>query len=141
MNKYGYLELKAELLTNGINATPKALKEVGTKYKEQNHGLFGWDFEDHTNIALPDDFALPDGIIVQFRRSSRSNYLVDQKDGELILNDGKKDLCQIRWLDRPKYYSQETSSGNRMVKIGQVGGEDCQFFCYQNYCSHFATNE
>ena len=141
MNKYGYLELKAELLINGINATPKALKEVGTKYKEQNHGLFGWDFEDHTNIALPDDFALPDGTIVQFRRSSRSNYLVDQKDGKLILNDGKKELCQIRWLDRPKYYSQETSSGNRMVKIGQVGGEDCQFFCYQNYCSHFSTNE
>jgi biotin synthase-like enzyme len=26
-----------------------------------------------------------------------------------------------------------------MVKIGQVGGADCLFFCYQNYCSHFST--
>ena len=141
MNKYGYLELKAELLINGINATPTALKEVGTKFKEQNHGLFGWDFEDHTNIALPDDFALPDGTIVQFRKNSHSSYLIDQKDDKLILNDGKKELCPIRWLNRPKYYSQKTSSGNSMVKIGQVGGEDCQFFCYQNYCSHFSTNQ
>jgi biotin synthase-like enzyme len=28
-----------------------------------------------------------------------------------------------------------------MVKIGQVGGEDCLFFCYQNYCSHFSKSE
>ena len=56
MNKYNYIELKAELLTNGINATSEALREVGSKYKEQNHGLFGWDFENHANIALPDDF-------------------------------------------------------------------------------------
>lgn len=141
MSKYEYLELKAELLINGINSTPQALKQVGTKFKEQNHGLFGWDFEDHTNIPLPDDFALPDGTIVQFRRNSHSNYLVDVKEDKLILNDDKKELCQVRWLDRPKYYNQTTSSGNKMVKIGQVGGEDCQFFCYQNYCSHFSTNE
>ena len=28
-----------------------------------------------------------------------------------------------------------------MVKVGQIGGEDCLFFCYQNYCSHFSKNE
>ncbi len=141
MGRYAYLELKAELLTSGINATSKALSEVGTNFKEQNHGLFGWDFEDHTNIALPDDFALPDGTIVQFRRNTNSNYLVDLIDGKLILNDGKKDLCEVRWLSRPKYYSQKTSSGHGMVKVGQIGGEDCLFFCYQNYCSNFASNE
>ena len=26
-----------------------------------------------------------------------------------------------------------------MVRVGQIGGEDCLFFCYQNHCSHFAT--
>jgi biotin synthase-like enzyme len=28
-----------------------------------------------------------------------------------------------------------------MVKIGQIGGQDCLFFCYQNYCSHFSKKE
>ena len=28
-----------------------------------------------------------------------------------------------------------------MVQIGQIGGEDCLFFCYQNYCSHFARGK
>lgn len=136
-----YLKLKAELLTNGVDATPEALKDVGSKYKEQNHGLFGWDFEDHTNVTLPDDFGLPDGSIVQFRRNSNSRYLVDVADGELMLSDGNKNVCPVRWLPRPKFYSKNTTSKNRMVKIGQVGGEDCLFFCYQNYCSHFSQGE
>ncbi len=136
-----YLHLKAELLVNGIDAPPAALKEVGGKFKEQNHGLFGWDFEDHTHITLPDDFLLPDGTIVQFRRNSHSNYNVNLIDGNLILTAGKQELCKVRWLPRPKFYNMQTSSGNKMVKIGQIGGEDCLFFCYQNYCSHFAQNE
>ncbi len=141
MGENKYLELKAALLVNGVNASSQALSEVGTRFKEQNHGLFGWDFEDHTNIALPDDFALPDGTIVQFRKNSRSNYFINLKDGKLMLSDGKTDLCNVKWLPRPKYYSQKTTRDHGMVKIGQIGGVDCLFFCYQNYCSHFATNE
>lgn len=141
MNNQEYLELKAELLTNGIDATPKALVNVGSKHKEQNHGLFGWDFEDHANIALPDDFALPDGTIVQFRRNRHSNYVVDLANDELILRNGKNDLCKVEWLPRPRFYDYETSSNSKMVKIGQIGGADCLFFCYQNYCSHFSKNE
>ncbi len=135
------LELKAELLVNGVNATPEALQGVGTKYKEQNHGLFGWDFEDHTNVALPDDFILPDGTLVQFRRNSRSPYLVTLNNGKLMLTDAGTEVCEVRWIRRPAFYSQKTSANNSMVKVGQIGGEDCLFFCYQNYCSHFSKNE
>jgi biotin synthase-related radical SAM superfamily protein len=141
MAKTHYLQLKAELLVNGINATSEALKEVGQKYKEQNHGLFGWDFEDHSNIALPDDFVLPDDTIVQFRRNSNSRYLIDKIGSGLILKEGEKEICGVEWLLRPVFYSKKTISNNCMVKIGQVGGKDCLFFCYQNYCSHFSKNE
>jgi hypothetical protein len=141
MDKFQYLRIKAELLVNGVNATPEALKDMGGKYKEQNHGLFGWDFEDHTGVALPDDFALPDGTIVQFRRNSHSSYLVALRKGHPVLMNGEEEICQVRWLPRPPYYSQKTATGNNMVKIGQIGGEDCLFFCYQNYCSHFSQNE
>ncbi len=61
-----FILLKAALLTKGIRADAECLKEVGKKYKEQNHGLFGWDFEDHVDMKLPDDFCLPDGTVVEF---------------------------------------------------------------------------
>jgi len=139
--QYKYLELKAELLIEGISIAPGTLKGVGKIYKEQNHGLFGWDFEDHAEIFLPDDFLLPDGTIVQFRKNSKSPYQVTIDKTDLVLSKNKKDICKIRWIPRPAYYSQKTSNNNAMVKIGQVGGEDCLFFCYQNYCSHFSEKE
>ena len=141
MAKQEFLELKAELLVNGVNATNEALRGLGTVYKEQNHGLFGWDFEDHANIALPDDFALPDGTIVQFRRNSFSKYLIDVIDDQLILTNGNKNLCLVNWLPRPAFYKQKTTSNEKMLEIGQIGGQDCLFYCYQNYCSHFSKNE
>ena len=39
-----YILLKAALLTEGIRSDTESLKELGILYKEQNHGLFGWDF-------------------------------------------------------------------------------------------------
>jgi len=139
--EYKYLELKAELLVDGIWATPNALKEVGNKYKEQNHGLFGWDFEDHVGTTLPDDFVLPDGTVVQFRNNNRSSYHVTVEGNDLILSNEKENICKVEWIPRPAYYDLETPNQNRMVKIGQIGGEDCLFFCYQNYCSHFSRGE
>ncbi|MFH0887009.1 MAG: radical SAM protein, partial [bacterium] len=136
-----YLELKAQLLIEGLKATPEALQEVGIKYKEQNHGLFGWDFEDHVDSVLPDDFTLPDGTVVQFRKNSQSPYQVERKGENLFLSGVNGEICKVKWIPRPQYYDRVTSNNNEMVKIGQIGGEDCLFFCYQNYCSHFSRQE
>ena len=141
MKRSQYLELKAALLVEGIRATPEALKEVGEKYKEQNHGLFGWDFEDHVDMVLPDDFILPDGTVVQCRENSSSPYQVTVENDDLILWNGEESLCRIEWIPRPAYYDEETIHHHQMVKIGQTGGKDCLFFCYQNYCSHFSKGE
>lgn len=137
-----YLLLKAALLTEGIRADKESLKDIGTKYKEQNHGLFGWDFETHVDVKLPDDFYLPDGTIVQYRLNSSSPYNVRKLEGEkLILHHNDQEICEVKWMNRPEYYNQKTSSGKKMVKIGQLGGKDCLFFCFQNYCSNFKNNE
>ncbi len=138
MSEIDACELKASLLVEGVRATEAALKGVGTAYKEQNHGLFGWDMEDHVGLALPDDFCLSDGTVVQFRQNSSSPYRVEKRDGSLSLFHGEEEICPISWIERPALYDAVASSGQNMVQIGQIGGEDCLFFCYQNYCSHFA---
>lgn len=135
------LKLKASLLVTGIRAEESAIAGLGETYKEQNHGLFGWDFENHKDILLPDDFILPDGAVVQFRLNSLSPYVVKSKGNELALFLNDAEICTVKWINRPRFYAQKTSSGQDMVKIGQIGGEDCLFFCYQNYCSHFSSNK
>lgn len=135
------LLLKAEILVKGIRAEKESLEGVGTEFKSQNHGLFGWDFENHIDLLLPDDFILPDGTIVQFRLNSKSDFIVKKVNEELILFNIDEEICEVKWIKQPKYYSKTTSNEVNMVKIGQIGGEDCLFFCYQNYCSHFSKNK
>ncbi len=138
MKEIDSIKLKATLLVEGINYEQEAMQGVGSKYKEQNHGLFGWDFENHPDVSLPDDFCLPDGTIVQFRFNSGSPYCVKKIDDQLFLFQGEEAICEIKWIERPGFYTAFTSSGNEMVKIGQIGGADCLFFCYNNYCSYFS---
>ena len=135
------LGIKAKLLTEGIRATSRALAGLGAAHKEQHHGLFGWDFEDHVGRLLPDDFVLSDGTVVQFRGNSRSPYLLDLAEDGLALYDGELRLASASLLPRPRFYSATTGDGASMVKIAQIGGEDCLFVCYQNYCSHFSRGQ
>ncbi len=141
MKDTGSIKLKATLLVEGINYEEEAVEEVGSTYKEQNHGLFGWDFENHTGLLLPDDLCLPDGTVVQFRFNSGSPYCVKKINNDLFLFHGEEETCRVEWIKRPEFYTSYTSNGNEMIKIGQVGGEDCLFYCYNNYCSHFSHNK
>jgi len=127
-----YLLLKAALLADGIRAEPEALRDVGALYKEQNHGLFGWDFENHVGLNVPDDFFLENGSVVQFRLNQKSPYIVRRKNEQLALFHNDEELCGVGWIPRPAYYNKQTSKGNPMINIGQVGGADNLFFCYQN---------
>jgi hypothetical protein len=79
------IELKAELLVEGVNINISALNGVGEKYKEQIHWLFEWDFERHYKEKIPDDFELPDGTIVQLRKYSRSPFTIKAKNDSLSL--------------------------------------------------------
>ena len=45
--KLSALEIKAELLVDGVNIDASALHGVGEKYKEQIHGVFDFDLESH----------------------------------------------------------------------------------------------
>lgn len=141
MTGFCFLRLKANLLVEGINFEHDALTEVGTRFKEQNHGLFGWDFVNHKGIDLPDDFMLSDGTVTQFRLNPSSPYLMAIRSGDLVITRDGEVLDKVKLIPRPDYYDSLTESGVVKRQIAQIGGEDCFFVCYQNYCSHFAKGE
>jgi len=135
------IRLKAELLVEGINPTAEALHGLGAEFKEQNHGLFGWDFVNHVGTHLPDDFVLTGGTVVQFRYNPSSSYTMELRDGVRVIARGDEVLDTATLIRRPRFYDATTESGAVMRRIAQVGGEDCFFVCYQNYCAHFAGNK
>lgn len=141
MAEISTLQLKAELLVEGIRFQPGALAGVGTEFKEQNHGLFGWDFVDHTDIALPDDFVLADGTVTQFRYNPASPYTMERRNGSLAVARDGGAVGAVRFIPRPGFYDATTSGGSVMRRIAQIGGVDCFFVCYQNYCAHFGREQ
>ncbi len=64
-----------------------------------------------------------------------------KEEDKLKLYHHHEEICEVRWMERPEYYNQKTSNGNEMVRIGQLGGDDCLFFCFQNYCANFRKNK
>lgn len=141
MTELDLLRLKASLLVEGIDFQPDAMDGIGTRFKEQNHGLFGWDFTNHKDVDLPDDFLLSNGTVVQFRYNPSSPYVMGIHDGDLAVSIRNDIIDSVKLIPRPAYYDTVTESGANMRQIAQVGGEDCFFVCYQNYCSHFAKSE
>jgi hypothetical protein len=135
------IELKAELLVNGVALDDSALKGVGTKYKEQIHWLFEWDFERHDTGKIPDDFELPDGTIVQFRKYSKSPFTIKADNDSLtLLNEGNF-ITEVKWIPRPEYYSKKTDDGTVMSQVAQIRGTDCLSVCYMNFCGFFKTDD
>lgn len=133
-------ELKATLLVEGINVDQPAMEGVGVEFKEQNHGLFGWDFKNHKDIQLPDDFVLSDGTVVQFRYNPDSLYKMVKQNGTRRIVKGETEFDTVTLIPRPLYYDKQTRNGVTMRKIAQIGGEDCFFICYNNYCSYFSKD-
>ena len=103
--------------------------------------MFGWDFENHPDIKVPDDIVLENGASVQFRLNSGSPYVLRKTGDRLRITLGDRDLAGATLVPRPAFYGKTTTQGHEMRRIGQVGGQDNLFFCYQNYCSHFADNK
>ena len=97
-------KLKAAMLVEGINFEPGAFEAVGTTFKEQNHGLFGWGFIDHRGIPLPDDFVLSDGTVTQFRFNPLSPYMMELRDEQYVITEGGRVLDTVKLIPRPQYY-------------------------------------
>ena len=103
------IQLKADLLVEGVNASAEALTGLGAQFKEQNHGLFGWDFVDHQDLALPDDFLLEDGTVVQYRHHPHSPYAIELRDGVRVVTKGEEVLGTVAFIPRPRFYESTTS--------------------------------
>ena len=84
---------------------------------------------------------LSDGTVVQFRYNPSSPYLMTVRDATRVIVKGEEALDTVSLIPRPRFYDAVTTSGNLMRRIAQVGGQDCFFVCYQNYCAHFARGE
>lgn len=136
------MEIKMDLMIEGIHIEESALEGVGTKYCEKIIFLF-----DYTRYGLkggtiiPSEMMLPEGTCYMVMYDTRSPYLVRKEENTLILEKNGKFVSTVRWNERPEYYNQKTSYGTEMRKIAQFRGDCGIIACISNFCSNWKTGD
>ena len=129
------LEIKADLLIEGMQIEEPVLEGVGTLYKENINWLFDYNFiQLSPGLQIPGDLILPKGTYVQVRINPKSPYLIRKEDDTLVLEKYGHFVSTLRWCDRPEYYNKATSDGIEMRKIIYLRGDCCLAVCHSLYC-------
>ena len=128
------IEIKANLLVEGVTIEEAALEGVGTVYKENVYTVFDYHRELQTASALPADLRMPQGTVCQVMVNPRSPFRVVKDDGVLVLKKDGKARFPVEWLERPGFYDRQTTDGTEMKQVAQVLGSCGLICCFSNYC-------
>lgn len=130
------LVLKTDLFVEGVGVSKKALLriQVGNKVQEQIHNLFERDFVDH-DVDMPTGFFLPNGLHVPFRWNPRSNFQITLDNDDFVVTNKGEKLAEIVFVERPDYYTRQTSDGTAMSTVAVYRQDSCLGVCYSNECS------
>jgi hypothetical protein len=138
---YEELELKVDMMIQGISYDPSDIKHfgIGRKYAEQIHVSADADKHDHPNILLPTGFYLPHGLYVAFKWDPESPYrLVAENSIPVIykynLYKEPVRIGEIEFFNRPRLLDRKTSDDMPFSHIATFSPEGSVNFFYSNEC-------
>lgn len=134
---YEIIDLKLDLLLEGIKIEESALDGLGDKYREEILWLFEWDGSEHENRLSPAELIFENDMVVQVYENDKSPYSLyrDAQTQELVLSKNNKPLnFPVRYPVRPKVLSEKTSDGIPFSKIVGFRGVDCMSISFSLYC-------
>jgi hypothetical protein len=135
---YNNVELSQKMYNSGIAIGDDILRELDYEntYLEQIYSQFNMNHVSHTATKLPDSFRSPSGY--RFRvcfDPGAVEYSITKDDGAYYLNHRGKQLFEVTFEKKPKYYDKVTSDGKKMSKVVQYVGKSKITVSYSNECS------
>lgn len=133
------MEIKVDLILEGVNIEEAALEGVGTQYIENINYVF--DYMRHglePGKLWPSEMFFPAGTLYKVIYDTRSPYLVTQEDGTLVLRKNGKFVSEVRWAERPKFFGEKTSFGTEMRKIAVFRGDCGIVACVSDFCTNWS---
>jgi len=131
--------LKLALRTYGVNVLD-TVPGVGTKIKEDIHGLYKIDSE---KGLKPNEIIIHNHITTKLVHNSKSPFELYNEDGSFYIRTkfNKIPIFKVMFPKRPKHYSKLTSSGTPMKNIAQVMGLDCLAIAVDKQCYYFSNGD
>jgi len=131
------LKIRAEVFNKGITANAEVFQQLDFQhtYLEQVHACFYNNHQEYKATSLPQAFRSPSGYRYAFAYDSQSQYSITKENEKFYLNNGPKQLFEIKFEHKPKYYSKYTSNGKKMSTVAQYVGSSKITVAYSNECS------
>jgi len=126
------IEIKSGLLGNGINISPKALKNYTLPYLEKRRAYGNPDPNIARHYRMPQElYILPDNLVVSVIFNKDSKWTLDYDDEFYITNGNIKNT--VTFPIRPQFYDQKMKNGDNVSKIITLyGGSSLGIFVYGN---------
>lgn len=153
---------KEDLLRIGVDFSEDALR-VSSGFKPKSYFIFSFDrrpiagMERDENLRAPEEIALVGGprefrrTIVSVRLLPDSPYLVDVRDGHLVLLADGVHVADVQLQDTPAYYKRTLKSGKPITEMAPTIEwgyliyltvyRKCQYFGFKEECQFCDINE
>jgi hypothetical protein len=153
---------KEDLLRIGVDFSEDALR-VSSGFKPKSYFIFSFDrrpiagMERDENLRAPEEIALVGGprgfrrTIVSVRLFPGSPYLVDVRDGRLVLLVDGVHVSDVELQDSPSYYQRTLKSGKPITEMAPTIEwgyliyltvyRKCQYFGFKEECQFCDINE
>ena len=132
--------LKTDIHRRGVFYTDKALARVDPE-RHQTGGTHIFGTRDGKLTWRPEAFVLRDGTSVLTTPTPLENnqpYIVDDRDGRLVVLDNDQELEEVFYWDKPDYYGKRTSNGVLMQNVAAARPQRL-YITPNRYC-HFWTD-
>jgi len=154
--------LKEDLLRQGLAFSDEALR-ASAEAKPKSYFIFSFDRRPIEDMQLgessraPEEIALSGGprglrrTIVSVRIAPDSPYVVDRRDGRLVLTASGDVLAEVGLQETPSYYRRTLASGKPITEMAPTIEwgylvyltvyRKCQYFGFKEECQFCDINE
>lgn len=131
--------LRLDIEVEGVRFDPRAIALLSRSIEEEAAG-FQPESDGHDS-GLQRAFWLDSGIHVGLRPNPRSPYLLDHRDGALVLHVPDGESREVELIRRHRVLARTISTGERFEQIASVNPEGGLRIAFSNECSLKDTNE
>ena len=132
------VELAHRIYNDGIAISEEIIGglDYDNTYLEQIYGQFNMNHVNHNTTKLPDSFRSASGFRfpVCFDPGSKE-FSITEDGGKYFLNQYGKELFEIFFEKKPKWYDKKTSDGKLMARVCQYIGPSKISVSYSNECA------
>lgn len=125
---------KLDLLVCGIQDNAALFNKYSSYFKEEHYAYDNGNWGVDKDRLVPSEIMLPGDIVCKLHIRPDSKYELIEDNGTLLITKNKKEISEFSFIQKPKFWQFETSSGIPMKSLAQMYGKNCLNFNIYSGC-------